>query len=166
MAAINRAIAVAQTRGAAAGLAALPTLDVAVLDLPRAIAPWIRSPAADRVARLFYLPILGNESEDATKGILAGQIAASFEKGELGRRFTLQLKPGITWSDGTRPVSSIDVVRALSDRTDPRSPAYNARWAHLLLKIQPTDEQLVRRPALLSNVIDDPSKGGDAVQGR
>jgi peptide/nickel transport system substrate-binding protein len=122
---------------------ALPTLDVAVLDLPRSIAPWIRSPAAERVARLFYLPILLNESPDAAKGMLAGQLAASFEKGELGRRFTVQIKPGITWSDGTRPVSAIDLVRALSDRTDPRSPAYNARWADLLQKVQPLDEQKV-----------------------
>ena len=122
---------------------ALPTLDVAVIDLPRPAGPFIRNPAGERVLKLLYLPILANESEDATHGKLANQLATSLEIGDIGRKIDLKLKVGPTWSDGSRQVAAIDVVRALSDRAQPRSPGYSARWADLLARVEITDEQQV-----------------------
>ena len=46
---------------------------------------------------------------------------------------------GFFWSDGSRPVSAIDVARDLVDRTDPHSPRYEARWAELLDRVEVTD---------------------------
>jgi peptide/nickel transport system substrate-binding protein len=122
---------------------ALPTLDVAVADLPRPLAPWIRSPAGERTSRLVYLPVLAADSEAANRGTLPGQLVAGLDKANLGRRLDIRLREGVTWSDGSRPVTSIDIVRSLSDRTDPRSPAFNARWADLLERVQATDESQV-----------------------
>lgn len=122
---------------------ALPTLDVAVLDLPRPVAPWVRSPAQERVARLVYLPLLYDESEDAVRGGKGGQLLAGLESADLGRRLELNLRSGVNWNDGSRTVAALDIVRALSDRTDPRSAAYNARWADLLLQVVPTDDSHV-----------------------
>jgi peptide/nickel transport system substrate-binding protein len=122
---------------------ALPTLDVAVTDLPNPVAPWVRTPAAARISRLVYLPILAAETEAAMRGTLPGQLAAGLEKAELGRRLELKIRPGIPWSDGSRPVAAIDLVCALADRADPRSPAFNARWADLLETIVAVDEDRV-----------------------
>lgn len=121
----------------------LPTLDVGVLDVPRPVAPWIRSPASKRITPLLYRPILLDESEEALLGEPAGQIAASVELGDLGRRLEIRLKRGIRWSDDTRSLSTIDIVRALSDRAQPRSPSYNARWANLLERIETPDADAV-----------------------
>ncbi|HEV3165544.1 MAG TPA: ABC transporter substrate-binding protein [Isosphaeraceae bacterium] len=120
-----------------------PTLDVAVLDVPRPVAPWVHSPASARASRLVYLPVLAAESEAAIRGNLPGQLAASMDKGDLGKRLELRIRTGIPWSDGTRAVSAIDLVRALSDRTAPRSPAYNARWADLLERVEALDEDRI-----------------------
>ena len=122
---------------------ATPTLDVAVLDLPRPAGPFIRGPAGERVARLLYLPLLANDSEDAARGRLANQLVAGLELGEIGQRIDLKLKAGPTWSDGSRPVSAIDAMRAISDRAQPRSPGYSARWADLLERVEITDQQQV-----------------------
>ena len=135
---------------------ALPTLDVGVSDLPRRAAdrnvrgavkippglagPWTRSPATDRIARLLYLPILRGDDEAALGGEAPGQLAGGLELGMLGQRLIVKTKPGIPWSDGSRPVAAIDIVRALTDRADPRSPAYNARWADLLARVEAVDE--------------------------
>jgi peptide/nickel transport system substrate-binding protein len=121
----------------------LPTLDVAVADLPKPVAPWVRSPATERIVRLVYMPILAAPTEAGVRGTLPGQLAAGLEKSELGRRLDLKLRPGIPWSDGSRPVGTIDLVRALSDRADPRSPAYNARWADLLETIKAVDDERI-----------------------
>lgn len=122
---------------------ALPTLDVAVTDLPHRVAPWVRSPASERAAGLIYVPILADESEEALHGSLPGQLAASVDKANLGRRLELRLRKDVMWSDGSRPVSSFDVVRSLADRTDPRLPCYNARWAELLDKVTAVDEERI-----------------------
>ncbi|MDB5351106.1 MAG: ABC-type dipeptide transport system, periplasmic component [Planctomycetota bacterium] len=120
-----------------------PTLDVAVTDLPRPAGPFIRNPAGERVSRLLYLPLLADESEDAALGKLASQLVTSMEVSDIGRKIDLKLKTGPAWSDGSRQVAAIDVVRALSDRAQPRSPGYSARWADLLERVEITDEQQV-----------------------
>jgi len=135
---------------------ALPTLDVGVADLPRAAAdraargpvkvtaglvgPWTRSPTADRIARLLYLPILAGDDDAALNGDAPGQIAGGLELGMLGQRLIVKTRPKIAWSDGSRPVAAVDIVRALTDRADPRSPAFNARWADLLARVELVDE--------------------------
>ena len=122
---------------------AAPTLDVGVLDLPRPIAPWVRSPASARVAPLLYLPILVDDSEEAQVGQRSGQLAAELRLADLGRTMDLTLRKGVPWSDGSRVLSSLDVVRALADRAQPRSPSYNARWADLLARIETLDSERI-----------------------
>jgi len=130
----------------------VPTLDVAVADLPRPVGPWLRSRASSRTARLMYLPILASTSEEALKGGLPGQLAAGIESFDLARGLRIKLKPGFTWNDGSRPVSAIDVARALADRTVPTLPSYSARWADLVDRIEVTEDDQVElklsRPAL------------------
>lgn len=118
---------------------AAPTLRVGVVDLARPVAPWIRSPASSRVVPLLYLPILADESEEAQIGRRPGQLAANVELGDLGRRIDLTIKRDVVWSDASRRVSAIDLVRGLSDRAQTRSPAYQARWADLLDRIETLD---------------------------
>lgn len=120
---------------------ALPTLDVAVVDPPRAVGPRVRCPADERVWRLLYLPILASDDEESARGKRPGQLAARLESAELGRRLTLQVRPDIPWSDGSRTVSAIDVARALVARTEPRSPSYSARWADLLERVEVLDDR-------------------------
>ena len=120
--------------------AAEPTLDVAVSDVAVPLGPWVHSPADARLTRLLYRPILASDDDDARKGKKPGQLAASIESSDLGRRLLLRIRPGSLWSDGSRPVSAIDVARDLVDRTDPHSPRYEARWADLLDRVEVTDD--------------------------
>lgn len=122
---------------------AMPTLDVGVLDVSHQVGPWVRSPADDRVVKLGYLPILARDNEEAARGQLPYQLASELQSTDLGRRLTITLKPGPTWSDGSRPVTSLDVVRSLSDKVQPSSLAYNARWADLLERVEAVDERQV-----------------------
>ena len=117
-----------------------PTLIVAVGDLADPIGPFPTSPAAERVARLLYLPLLANDDEPSTRGEAAGQLLDGLESVELGRGLKIRLKAGAIWSDGSRPVAAIDVARSLADRALPASPGYNARWADLLDRIEAVDE--------------------------
>ena len=119
------------------------TLDVAVLDVPRAVGPWIRSPADERITRLLYLPVLARDDDEAVQGKADRQLAVSVTSSDLGRRSLIKLRPGILWNDGSRPVSAIDVARALTEATDPQSPRYNARWADLLDRVESPAESQV-----------------------
>ena len=123
--------------------AAEPTLEVAVIDVASPLGPWIRSPADARVSRLLYRPILYSDDEDAQKGKRSGQLASAIETSDLGRRLLIRIGSGFVWSDGSRPVSAIDVARDLVDRTDPHSPRFEARWADLLDRVEMTDETRV-----------------------
>jgi peptide/nickel transport system substrate-binding protein len=114
----------------------VPTLDVAVSDVPRPFGPWLRSPADMRVSRLLYRPILSSDSDDAKAGKAPGQLAAALETKDLGRRLFLRLRDGIHWSDQSRQVAAADVARALIDRSDPNSLKYQARWADLLDRVE------------------------------
>lgn len=127
-----------------AAFEALPTLDVAVVDVPSPLGPWVRGPADARVSRLVYQPILADDSVEAKQGKVAGQIASKLESTDLGRRLLIQVKPDVPWSDGSRPASAVDVARSLIDRCDPRNPdKYQARWAELLERVAPRDEREV-----------------------
>ena len=121
----------------------VPTLDVAVNDVPRPLGPWLRSPADARVSRLLYRPILSSDSDDARAGKAPGQLAAALESSDLGRRLIFRLRGGIPWSDGSRQVTAADVARALIDRSDPSSSKFQARWADLLDRVESTDDTRV-----------------------
>jgi peptide/nickel transport system substrate-binding protein len=121
----------------------VPTLDVAVCDVPAPLGPWVRSPADARVTRLLYRPILASDSEDARQGKAPGQLAAALEASDLGRRLVIRLLPAITWSDGSRPVSAVDLARAIIDRSDPNSPKFQARWAEILDRVASPDDMRV-----------------------
>ncbi|HMF36765.1 MAG TPA: ABC transporter substrate-binding protein, partial [Isosphaeraceae bacterium] len=122
---------------------AVPTLDVAVSDVPRPLGPWLRSPADARVCRLLYRPILSSDSDDARAGKAPGQLAAALESSDLGRRLIFRLRDGIPWSDRSRQVTAADVARALIDRSDPNSSKFQARWADLLDRVESTDDTRV-----------------------
>ncbi len=134
------------------GFQAEPVLDVAVTDVANPIGPWPGTPALNRISRLLYIPLLAGEDESALKGTRTDQLLSGLETGELGRSLKISVRDGIKWSDGSRNVSAIDVARALADRAQPSSPAYNARWADLLDTIRPVDETqveiLLSRPVM------------------
>ncbi len=119
---------------------ALPTLEVAVVNVASPPGPWIHSPADERLTRLLYRPVLSGDDEDARRGKNAHQLAAGVESSELGRRMLIRLRTTFLWSDGSRPVSAVDVARDLIDRTDPNSPRYEARWADLLDRVEAPDD--------------------------
>lgn len=122
---------------------AVPTLDVGVIDLAQPAGPWVRSLADERVAGLSYLPLLARDDEDAARGRVAGQLASEMQKADLGRQLIVTLRPGASWSDDTRAVSAVDVVRSLSDRAVPSAPSYSARWAEMLERVEAVDEHQV-----------------------
>ena len=109
----------------------LPTLDVAVSDVPHPVGPWVRSPADARVSRLLYRPILAADSEEARQGKVPGQLAASLESSDLGRRLIFRTAPGVTGPTARGRSPAVDVARALIDRSDPNSLKFQARWADL-----------------------------------
>jgi peptide/nickel transport system substrate-binding protein len=117
-----------------------PTLTVAVADLGEPVGPFPTSPASRRLSRLLYLPLLANDDEAATRGEIPGQLLAGLQEVELGRGLKITLKTGPVWSDGSRPVTAIDVARSMADRALPASPGYNARWADLLERVEAVDE--------------------------
>jgi peptide/nickel transport system substrate-binding protein len=117
-----------------------PTLEVAVNDVALPLGPWVRTPADGRISRLLYRAILASDDDDARQGKRSGQLAAGIESSDLGRRLVIKIRPGFHWSDGSRPVSAIDVGRDLIDRTDPHSLRYEARWADLLDRVEVVDE--------------------------
>jgi peptide/nickel transport system substrate-binding protein len=130
----------------------LPTLEVAVYDVADPVGPWVHSPADARITRLLYRPILADDSDQARQGKVPGQLASGLESTDLGRRLLIRLQPGISWSDGSRQVSSADVARALIDRCDPNSPRFQARWSELLDRLESTDDSRVevrlKRPVI------------------
>jgi peptide/nickel transport system substrate-binding protein len=123
--------------------AAEPTLEVGVTDVATLLGPWVHSRADKRVTRLLYRPILASDDDDARQGRRPGQLAASIETTDLGRRLMIRIRSGFLWSDGSRPASVSDVAHALIDRSDPHSPNYEARWAELLDRIEIPDENRV-----------------------
>jgi peptide/nickel transport system substrate-binding protein len=123
--------------------AAMPTLDVAVADVPEPVGPWLRSAASARTAPLLYRPLLLDTSDEALQGTPPGQLAARVESFDLSRGLRIKVRPGFRWDDGSRPVSAIDVARSLADRAVPTVPAYSARWADLLDRVEATDDETV-----------------------
>ena len=123
-----------------AAFRAEPTLAVAVADLADPVGPFPKSQASARVARLVYLPLLASDDEEAGRGAVEGQLLAGLELFELGKGLRIRLKPGLGWSDGSRPVTAVDVARSLADRAVPASPGFSARWADLLDRVEVTGE--------------------------
>jgi peptide/nickel transport system substrate-binding protein len=122
---------------------ALPTLDVGVVDLAASVGPWVRCPADERATRLSFLPYLEVADEEAMRGKRPDQLGAGMEVEDLGRRLFLRLRDGVAWSDGSRTVGAADVARALADRASPSYPGFKARWAELLERIEPREENQV-----------------------
>jgi peptide/nickel transport system substrate-binding protein len=118
----------------------VPTLDVGVTDVGWPLGPWVHSHADARVTRLLYRPVLATDDQEARQGKRPGQLAAAIETSDLGRRWVIRLRPGMMWSDGTRPASATDVAQSLIERSDPHSPSYEARWADLLDGVEIKDE--------------------------
>jgi peptide/nickel transport system substrate-binding protein len=116
-----------------------PTLEVAVTDVAAPLGPWLRSAADARVSRLLYLPVLASDDSDARQGKRQDQLAEAIESSDLGRRLVIRFRPRFLWSDGSRPVSAIDVGRSLIDRTNPHSTGFEARWADLLDHVEVVD---------------------------
>lgn len=123
--------------------AARPTLDVAVLDVPRSLGPWIRTTADSRVSTLFFRPLLSAGNEEALSTSRPDQVLAGVEVADLGRRWTLRLQAGHTWSDGSGPVTSRDLLRGIASQVDPDSPKFSARWAEHLSRAEILDDDRV-----------------------
>ena len=121
-----------------------PTLDVGVADVAEPLGPWVHSRADARVNDLLYRPILATDDEEARQGKRRGQLAASIETSDLGRRLVIP-SFGRGPSGPTAPgrCSTIDVAHALIERSDPHSPSYEARWADLLDRVEVRDETRV-----------------------
>jgi peptide/nickel transport system substrate-binding protein len=123
--------------------AALPTLDVAVLDVPRTPGPWKRTPAESRVADLFFRPLSrATETEELTTS-RPDQLLDSVEVGDLGRRWILRLQDGFAWSDQSGPVTSRDLLRGLTLRAESGSPGFDAGWADRLSRAEILDDRRV-----------------------
>lgn len=120
-----------------------PTLEVAVSDVSRFVGPWTRTPADARIARLLYHPILESDDEEAMNGQNSVQLAGEIATSDLGRSLVIPVRPGFNWSDGSRPVSAIDVARSLTEAAEPTSPRFAARWADLLDRVDIRDESHV-----------------------
>ena len=87
-----------------------------------------------------YLPLMAGDDEASGRGETPGQLLAGLQSIELGRGLKITLKAGAVWSDGSRPVTAIDVARSLADRALSASPGYNARWADLLERVEVIDD--------------------------
>ena len=121
-----------------------PTLDVGVTDVASPLGPWVHSRADARLIRLLYRPVLATDDQEARQGKRPGQLAASDRDVRPGPApADPELRPGPTWSDGSRPVSAIDVAHSMIERSDPHSPSYEARWADLLDRVEVRDETRV-----------------------
>lgn len=118
----------------------IPTLEVAVVDVPVPLGPYAHSPADLRTTRLIYRPLLEDDDDASRQGKRSGQLAQTIELSDLGRRMMIKLRSDVSWSDGSRTASAVDVARDLTDRTDPNSPRYIARWAELLDRVEATDD--------------------------
>ena len=134
--------------------ATMPTLEVAVVDVPAPLGPYGHSPSDLRTTRLIYRPLLEADDDESRQGKRPGQLAQSIELSDLGRRMLIKIRADVPWSDGSRSASAVDVARDLTDRTDPNSPRYIARWAELLDRVEATDDSRLEirlnRPPLRS----------------
>ncbi len=123
--------------------AAMPTLDVAVLDVPGSPGPWRKTAADARVADLLHRPLLHSTDPEAMSSASPGQLLAGVEVENLGRRWILRLQEGFAWSDGSGPVTALDLMRGLITQTEPYSPRFDARWAGQLEHAEILDDRRV-----------------------
>jgi tetratricopeptide (TPR) repeat protein len=104
---------------------------------------------ARRDSRLLYRTLtefLGASSEGGKYDCPVGMISS----GNLGRRLTFQLKPGVGWAKGNATLTGIDVSRRLLAMTDPADASYRADWSDLMAAVSVrgvyTVEVELRRP--------------------
>ncbi len=98
--------------------AAMPTLDVAVAELPEPVGPWVNSAASARTSALLYRPILAATTEEGLKGSLPGQLAASVETFDSSREGSGSIRP-VRLERRLALVAALDVARMLVDRAVP-----------------------------------------------
>ncbi len=67
------------------------------------------------------------------QGEYIGGIAESWEVSEDGKTWTFKLKEGMTYNDGTTPVTAEDLVYAAKRLMDPAVGHYNAEGGYILL---------------------------------
>ncbi len=129
----------------------VPLVRVAVGRLAETTTPRLDDWAALRVGRLHYRRL----TELLAPGPSGGQYACpwgTLELVDLGARLRLELKPGVKWNDGVRPLAAADVAATLAAMADSRHPFYQPQWAVAVQKIQAADARTVevffRRPPL------------------
>src|SRR5262249_9307230 len=88
-----------------------PTLAAGVTEAA-SVGPWVHWRADARISRLLFRPLLASDDQESRQGKRPGQLAAAVETSDLGRRLIIRLRPGPTWSDGSRPVSATDLARS------------------------------------------------------
>jgi peptide/nickel transport system substrate-binding protein len=127
-----------------------PTLDVGVYDVPRGLSPFARTPAARRAGALVYQPLISGAGDAAGVASSADQVLTAVEVADLGKRLDLTVRPGPSWSDGSRNASGVDVAQALVAWAEPRSPGFLASWADVLERVEVSDDMrvtvLLKRP--------------------
>ena len=120
-----------------------PTVRVAVAESIRQPSRvWGASIANHRAAKLGFLPLLTDLSEDSFKGRSPHQLLERFEMTDLTTA-NLLLKPDLKWSSG-RPINSRDIVAGLSSWALPSSPAYHGVWASLVESVTASDDRKIQ----------------------
>ncbi len=129
----------------------VPLVRVAVNRLAQSTMPRLDDWAALRVGRLHYRRLV----ELAGPGPSGGEYVCPWgtvEMADLGARLRLELKPGLKWSQGGRPLVAADVAATLSAMADSRHPFYQPSWAVAVERIHAADARTVevvfRRPPL------------------
>jgi ABC-type transport system substrate-binding protein len=98
--------------------------------LPGRLDDW----ASRRAGRLTYRTLTefaGPSAEGGKYDCPCGRITSE----SLGRRLSIQLKPGIRWAQGSSTLGNADVARLLLDMAVPGNPNYRVNWADCLTAV-------------------------------
>jgi ABC-type transport system substrate-binding protein len=110
-----------------------PVLHVAVREMPARFAPWAPAGTPDaRIAQLLHVPLMEVAGVGANTRFTSRLLEAAPELGELQKRVTLTLTPGLKWSDGDKPITAMDISRSITARTDPKLPSFDPALASVL----------------------------------
>jgi tetratricopeptide (TPR) repeat protein len=112
-----------------------PRLVVGVGTLAANVAPGrLDDWAARRTSRLTYRTLTefaGPSAEGGKYDCPVGSITSE----SLGRQLSIQLKPGIRWSQGNATLSNADVSRRLLDMATPGNPNFRMDWSDCLTAV-------------------------------